>query len=284
MTCFKIFLLSCLVVAAAPALTQSADSPLSAKARAIQESAIVVDTHADTPQRFLDEDFDIGSTDPNDIGHISLEKARRGNLGAEFFSIWVEPETNQGHYAQHTFDLIDSVYEQARHHPDKMMMAFSTQDILTAHREHKFAALLGVEGGHAIDRRSCRRRGTAARQCCPRGTCAARDCQRYLILVRRDSVAVAVSDHDPSLMNKTLAAAHAAGIPVVLINAGCDNADIAAPGQFTIQQHLNYVPLGVKSPPFPGGLISNNSINGTPEFAYGVTDWWEVGLYLPFAI
>jgi hypothetical protein len=62
------------------------------------------------------------------------------------------------------------------------------------------------------------------------------------------------------------------------------NAGIAAPGQFTIQQHLNYVPLGVKDPPFPGGLISHNSINGTPEFAYGVTDWWELGLYLPFAI
>jgi hypothetical protein len=62
------------------------------------------------------------------------------------------------------------------------------------------------------------------------------------------------------------------------------NAGIAAVGQFTIQQHLNYIPLGVKDPPFPGGLISNNSINGTPEFAYGVTDWWEVGLYLPFAI
>ena len=61
------------------------------------------------------------------------------------------------------------------------------------------------------------------------------------------------------------------------------NAGIAAPGQFTIQQHLNYIPLGVKDPPFPGGLISNNSINGTPEFAYGVTDWWELGLYLPFA-
>jgi hypothetical protein len=62
------------------------------------------------------------------------------------------------------------------------------------------------------------------------------------------------------------------------------NAGIAAPGQFTIQQHLNYVPLGIKDSPFPGGLISHNSINGTPEFAYGVTDWWEVGLYLPFAI
>jgi hypothetical protein len=62
------------------------------------------------------------------------------------------------------------------------------------------------------------------------------------------------------------------------------NAGIAAVGQFTIQQHLNYIPLGVKDPPFPGGLISHNSINGTPEFAYGVADWWEVGLYLPFAV
>src|SRR6266446_5612486 len=62
------------------------------------------------------------------------------------------------------------------------------------------------------------------------------------------------------------------------------NAGIAAAGQFTIQQHLNYVALGQRDPPFPGGLVSHHSINGTPEFAYGVTDWWEVGLYLPFAI
>jgi hypothetical protein len=62
------------------------------------------------------------------------------------------------------------------------------------------------------------------------------------------------------------------------------NAGIAEVGQFTIQQHLNYIPLGVKEQPFPGGLISHDSINGTPEFAYGITDWWEVGLYLPFAI
>jgi membrane dipeptidase len=111
----------------------------------------VVDTHADTPQRFLDEGFDIGSTDPQDVGHISLGKARRGNLGAEFFSIWVDPETNQGHFAQHTFDLIDSVYEQAAHHPDRMRMAFSVADIERAHHEHKLAALMGIEGGHSIE-------------------------------------------------------------------------------------------------------------------------------------
>jgi hypothetical protein len=62
------------------------------------------------------------------------------------------------------------------------------------------------------------------------------------------------------------------------------NAAIAAVGQFTIQQHLNYVGAGLTTPPFSGALVSNHSLNGTPEFAYGVTDWWEVGLYLPFAI
>src|SRR5258708_13745491 len=62
------------------------------------------------------------------------------------------------------------------------------------------------------------------------------------------------------------------------------NAGIAAEGQFTIQQHLNYVALGLKDPPFPGGLVSNHSINGTPEFAYGLTDWWGTALYPPFAI
>jgi membrane dipeptidase len=154
MTHFRILLLSCLVLAASLAAAQSAnpsDTPVSAKARAIHDSALIVDTHADTPQRFLDEGFDMGSTDPNDIGHISLDKARRGNLGAEFFSIWVEPETNQGHFARHTFDLIDSVYEQAARHPDRMTMAFSVADIERAHKEHKLAALMGIEGGHSIE-------------------------------------------------------------------------------------------------------------------------------------
>lgn len=135
----------------AAAQTDATTGAVSAKARAIHESAIIIDTHADTPQRFLDEGFDIGSTDPNDIGHISLDKAKRGNLGAEFFSIWVDPETNQGHYAKHTFDLIDSVYEQAARHPDRMMMAFSVADIERAHRDHKLAACMGIEGGHSIE-------------------------------------------------------------------------------------------------------------------------------------
>jgi hypothetical protein len=62
------------------------------------------------------------------------------------------------------------------------------------------------------------------------------------------------------------------------------NADIAEVGQFTYEQHFNYAAVGQTTPEFPGGFTSNRSLQGTPEFAYGVTPWWEAGLYLPFAV
>jgi membrane dipeptidase len=149
--CFVLVLTSFAAAQTPDKPSATSDIVVSERAQKLHDSALVVDTHADTPQRFLDEGFDIGSTDPKDLGHISLDKARRGNLGAEFFSIWVEPDTNQGHFARHTFDLIDSVYEQAARHPDRMVMCFSPNDIERAHKEHKLAALMGIEGGHSIE-------------------------------------------------------------------------------------------------------------------------------------
>ena len=148
----SLLLLFALICLPALAQTDSASGPaVTTKARAIHDSAIIIDTHADTPQRFVDENFDIGDTDANDVGHISLAKAKAGNLGAEFFSIWTDPETSKGRYVERTLDLIDSVYEQAARHPDQMVMAFSTADIEHAHHEKKLAALMGIEGGHVIE-------------------------------------------------------------------------------------------------------------------------------------
>jgi membrane dipeptidase len=142
-----LLLLSCSCVFAQTDITK-----ISPEARRIHDSAIVIDTHADTPQRFVDENFDLGTVTPISEGNLDLQKARQGNLGAEFFSIWVDPQTSAGHYTQRALDLIDSVYEQAARHPDQMGMAFSAQDIVRARSgPHKrLAALMGVEGGHAI--------------------------------------------------------------------------------------------------------------------------------------
>jgi membrane dipeptidase len=137
----------------APAKTSAQSKKPAAKttpAQAVHQSALIIDTHADTPQRFLDEHFDLAENTPVADGHIDFGKIKKGNLGAEFFSIWVEP-VFQGHYAKRTMDLIDSVYQQAARHPDKMMMAYTADDIVRAHEQHKFAALMGIEGGHAIE-------------------------------------------------------------------------------------------------------------------------------------
>ena len=61
------------------------------------------------------------------------------------------------------------------------------------------------------------------------------------------------------------------------------NAEIAEVGQWTVQQHLNYAFAAPKETPFPGGFPPDHALNGTPEFAYGVTKWFELGWYLPFA-
>ena len=57
--------------------------------------------------------------------------------------------------------------------------------------------------------------------------------------------------------------------------------EIAAPGIFNLTWHNNFTPVGLKTPAFPGGLVNNHNLNGVTEWAYGVTDWFEAGLYLP---
>ena len=59
------------------------------------------------------------------------------------------------------------------------------------------------------------------------------------------------------------------------------DAEIAAPGVFNLMVHNNYTFDGLKTPRFPGGLVPNHTLNGVPEWAWGVTDWFEQGLYLP---
>ena len=62
------------------------------------------------------------------------------------------------------------------------------------------------------------------------------------------------------------------------------NGEINAPGKWSLELHNNYAINGRKDADFPGGLVPHRALNGTPELAYGVNSWYEVGLYLPYAI
>jgi hypothetical protein len=59
------------------------------------------------------------------------------------------------------------------------------------------------------------------------------------------------------------------------------DAAIAEKGKLNLMIHDNFTPSGAKTPAFPGGVESNHALVGVAEWAYGVTDWFEQGLYLP---
>jgi membrane dipeptidase len=134
----------------AQARGKAAADQLAARAREVHNSAIVIDTHADTPMRFVDENYDLAG--PRGHGYLDLPSIKAGNLGAEFFSIWVDPSYKNG-YAHRALEEIDSVYQQVQKHPADMVMAFTAADIRRARSgpQKKFAALMGLEGGHAIE-------------------------------------------------------------------------------------------------------------------------------------
>jgi hypothetical protein len=59
------------------------------------------------------------------------------------------------------------------------------------------------------------------------------------------------------------------------------DAEITRVGGFNLTWHNNFTPSGRSEPAFPGGIVPDHTLNGVPEWAYGVTPWFEAGLYLP---
>src|SRR5579872_2983456 len=108
---------------AAPALVLSqAALPISPRARQLHDRAIVIDSHDDTTQRLLyEKGFDIGKRHAD--GNIDIPRMREGGLDALFFSIWIPSEVTGPPAVKRALDLIDSVREAARTHPNDLMLA-----------------------------------------------------------------------------------------------------------------------------------------------------------------
>ncbi len=122
---------------------------ISEKARKLHFSCIVVDTHDDTTQRFLDGKFDLGTR--SSTGSIDIPRMTEGGLGAIFFSIWIPSKVTGPDAVHHAMIQIDAVREQVRMHPKYLVLATTAAEIREARKQGKIAALMGVEGGHMIN-------------------------------------------------------------------------------------------------------------------------------------
>jgi len=110
--------------------------------------AILVDTHNDIPSASIEKKVQF-DTDLKGKTHSDLKRMKEGGVDVQIFSIFCGPDQiSPFAFANRE---IDSVYEWARRNPDKMMIVKTPQQLQTAVKEKKLAAMLGVEGGHMIE-------------------------------------------------------------------------------------------------------------------------------------
>jgi membrane dipeptidase len=130
----------------------STSSPAAVDPLSIHRRAITVDMHADTVQRVIDENADINQRLAD--GHLDAVRAKEGGLDAQFFSIWVEPQLfgGGGASAMKRADIqIEAIHNLAIKHPETWELATMAEEVRRASADGKIAALMGLEGGYAID-------------------------------------------------------------------------------------------------------------------------------------
>lgn len=157
-----------------PAAPAGYDPELWQRAWRLHHAAVVVDTHTDTTSRILDEDFDMGPRAAD--GHMDLPRIAEGGLDAAFYSIYVSsrffgdegplfaprpkgdddwPRPREAGVpngsARRALDMIDGLVRTVERYPERMRLCTSVAEVRAAVRDGVHAALMGIEGGHAIE-------------------------------------------------------------------------------------------------------------------------------------
>jgi membrane dipeptidase len=146
--CFVVLLLGSAVHAQT---SEPRDEKLWQRALQIHRRAIVIDTHNDVTTPMTNNYYDLGGEPPAPY-RTNIARMKQGGLTAEFFSLYVRPwYVQHGGSTRRTLDMIDAVYRAVERHPRDLMLATTAADIRRAKRQGKIAALLGIEGGHAIE-------------------------------------------------------------------------------------------------------------------------------------
>lgn len=144
-----LFTLSLLLFGSQPMTSQTTTANISLQARHLHFSSIVIDTHVDTTQRFIDGDFDLAPR--NEKGSIDIPRMKDGGVGAIFFAVWMPSKVRGPIAVQKALAQMDAVHAQVEKHSNELVFATTAEEIRSARAKNKIALLLAVEGGHMIN-------------------------------------------------------------------------------------------------------------------------------------
>ncbi|HEY8562049.1 MAG TPA: dipeptidase [Pyrinomonadaceae bacterium] len=139
----------------AQTMPAGADPKLWAQALKIHQKAIVIDGHNDITSPMVDEDFDLIADTvgkfhrDGDPFHTDLNRFKKSGITGEFFSIYVSG-TNKTPMRR-AMELIDATNREVEKHGDVLASCTTAEEIRRAKKQKKICALMGIEGGYAIE-------------------------------------------------------------------------------------------------------------------------------------
>jgi membrane dipeptidase len=148
-------ILTILTVLAPPLMAQSPDPALE-HARKLLASTPLIDGHNDLPWEIRtnrDHPHDVAAYDLRRTtpGHTDLARLVAGQVGGQFWSVYIPGEIKDSGYARVQLEQIDIARRMIASYPEKLAPAYSADDIAREFKDGKIASLMGVEGGHAIE-------------------------------------------------------------------------------------------------------------------------------------
>ena len=139
----------------AQTMPAGADPKIWEQALKIHRKAIVIDGHNDITSPMVDEDFDLINDTvgkfhrDGDPFHTDLGRFKKSGITGEFFSIYVSG-TNKTPMRR-AMELIDATNREVEKHGDVLTSCTTADEIRRAKKQKKICALMGIEGGYAIE-------------------------------------------------------------------------------------------------------------------------------------
>ena len=130
--------------------------PALARARRVLKASPLIDGHNDLAIVIREDAKAPGDVAAYDLrtrtsGDTDLERLRRGQVGAQFWSVYIPGEIKDSGYAKVQLEQIDIARRVIERYPEALTLATSAGDVTAAFRAGKIGSLLGMEGGHAIE-------------------------------------------------------------------------------------------------------------------------------------
>lgn len=129
----------------------------SSEARALHASSPAIDLHADSLMwsRWVGYDLHARHEPPLPYaalgGHVDVPRLIEGGVGAQFFGLVSLPVGQRRGLAAVVHEQIDALERAVKVDPDRLVQALTAEDVEAAGARGAVAALLGIEGAHALE-------------------------------------------------------------------------------------------------------------------------------------